>query len=99
MKNELKDEVEAYLKYCYRICLAGILSNLRQNLLCAWKANLERPKDYFWYKNQKKSFGNIFKALNKNEQILTAAECRMYCKSEIMAGNFDLQFAFVLVVM
>ena len=38
----------------------------------------------------------IFKTLDKNEQTLTAAECRICCKSGILAGNFNLHFAHVL---
>ena len=38
--------------------------------------------------NRRKSFGNIFKTHNKNEQILTAAEFRIYCKSGIVICNF-----------
>jgi len=56
-------------------------------------------KGLFWCKNRQKSLRNIFKTLEKNEQTLTAAECRIYCKSGILAGNFDLHFAHVLEVM
>ena len=51
MKNTLKDVAVANLKYCSTVFLAGILSNLGQNLLCSWQANLERPKDFLVQKS------------------------------------------------